>query len=548
MLNSISYRDVGVSMGLFVESIASDGLVYCYDPIQYTHSQDWEVKAHRAILNVLNSQRFDSIPLILDDGKVERIARRRLHDGDLDQHVFILGLEECATAKPGTTILEALFKLLSNEHHILFVVDEKTNQPISVLSMSMLNCNEVRDYLRLKIASLYHSKWHWNEEYFGEPAPSYLHLADEVFNQIKRLAKLVDDKKKLQSDKGVSTQIVKILSLLQPLKDYDGTMPTERISLSIPERSIIPRTVEQFMTYPAASLHDDDDDVLWLAYKLFAVANKWDNLLLKDSSNKPYKLITGCTKSKVLTSDIQRIKPSASVGQIISKLEKNNFKPLFSEKSGDKWPGILTAEDVFLNEHLIMDIIVKMSSIEKKCRAYLIQKNELYVPTPQREGTLAVFANWKDVINVMRKHESKGIKKKVFDKLDELRNFRNKVIHEFLALVNSDEKELPRWMNKLFADGYDNLKSVETSFQNTIPDDDAYHAVKGFDELLTVRGKKGIKFIKSGLKEVEITSEKELILKFQPNTFEKYEKAIAEISDEDLQSWTKCNNVQLDSI
>ena len=24
-----------VTMGLFVESIASDGLVYCYDPIQY---------------------------------------------------------------------------------------------------------------------------------------------------------------------------------------------------------------------------------------------------------------------------------------------------------------------------------------------------------------------------------------------------------------------------------------------------------------------------------------------------------------------------------
>ena len=181
-----------VTMGLFVESIASDGLVYCYDPIQY--GEEAQSTAHRALLNVLKSQRFDSIPLVMDNGIVERIARRRLHDGDLEQHVFILGLDECATAKPGTTILEAMFKILSNEHHILFVLDEKSKQPVRVLSMSMLNCNEVRDYLRLKIASLHHSKWHWNEEYLGEPASSYLHLADEIFNQVKRLAKLVDDK------------------------------------------------------------------------------------------------------------------------------------------------------------------------------------------------------------------------------------------------------------------------------------------------------------------------------------------------------------------
>ena len=537
---------MGVLMGLFVESIASDGLVYCYDPIQY--GEEVQSTAHRALLNVLKSQRFDSIPLVMDNGNVGRIARRRLHDGDLEQHVFILGLEECATAKPGTTILEAMFKILSNEHHILFVLDAKSKQPVRVLSMSMLNCNEVRDYLRLKIASLHHSKWHWNEEYLGEPASSYLHLADEIFNQVKRLAKLVDDKKELQSDEVVSTQIVNILSLLQPVKDFDGTMPKEKFSLSIPKRKIIPRTVEQFMTYPAASLHDDDDEVLWMAYKLFAVANKWDNLLLKDGSNKPYKLITGCDKSTILTSNIERIKPSASVPQIISKLKKNDFQPLFSEKSGDKWPGILTPEDVFLNEHLIMDLIVKMSSIEKKCRAYLIQKNELYVPFPQRDDMLTVFANWKDVINMMRKYKSKEIKKKVFDKLDELRNFRNKVIHEFLALVNSGETELPRWMNVLFTEGYDNLKSVETSFQNTMPDEDAYHALKGLDELLTSRGKKGIKFKKSGLMEAEITSNKSITLKFQSNTYEKYKQAIAEISKEDLQSWTKCNDVQVNSL
>ena len=161
---------------------------------------------------------------------------------------------------------------------------------------------------------------------------------------------------------------------------------------------------------------------------------------------------------------------------------------------------------------------------------------------------LTVFANWKDVINMMRKYKSKEIKKKVFDKLDELRNFRNKVIHEFLALVNSGETELPRWMNVLFTEGYDNLKSVETSFQNTMPDEDAYHALKGLDELLTSRGKKGIKFIKSGLTEVEITSNKTLILKFQSNTYEKYKQAIAEISMEDLQSWTKCDDVSLVSI
>ena len=147
-------------MKLTVDSIASNGLVYCGE-IETT-DQD-RPKLNKAIHNILKSQKFDSIPIRDHNGVVKKVARRRLHDGDLDQEVFILDIEECATVKSGTSILDAIFAVLSNEHHILFVMNNN-NQPSDVLTMSMLKETVVRDYLNLKVANLVATGWHWNND------------------------------------------------------------------------------------------------------------------------------------------------------------------------------------------------------------------------------------------------------------------------------------------------------------------------------------------------------------------------------------------------
>ena len=242
-----------------------------------------------------------------DKGQVTRVARRRLHDGDLNQEIFILDIEECATVKSETSILDAIFAVLSNEHHILFVMDDN-NQPTDVLTMSMLKEPVVRDYLNLKVANLVATGWHWNEDKIDfTPTLDY---GQKIYSEIIRLANLVDDDNAiLSSDKAVSGQIVKILSLLQPLKDIKGEMKPEKFGVIKRERQIQSLNVETMMSHPIACFTEDENDILVMAYRLFARENNWDNILLKSDNSRDYQIITGVKRSEITIKEIQYIKP-----------------------------------------------------------------------------------------------------------------------------------------------------------------------------------------------------------------------------------------------
>ena len=75
-------------MKLTVNSIASGGLVYCKDPSDIETTLEGKTTIYRAIHNILKSQKFDCIPLRNDKRQVKRVARRRLHDGDLEQEIL----------------------------------------------------------------------------------------------------------------------------------------------------------------------------------------------------------------------------------------------------------------------------------------------------------------------------------------------------------------------------------------------------------------------------------------------------------------------------
>ena len=56
-------------MKFTVETISSDGLVYCTDPIDFQTNAEGNDKFNKAIYNILKSQKFDSIPLKRQNGK-----------------------------------------------------------------------------------------------------------------------------------------------------------------------------------------------------------------------------------------------------------------------------------------------------------------------------------------------------------------------------------------------------------------------------------------------------------------------------------------------
>ena len=63
-----------------------------------------------------------------------------------------------------SSILSALFAILSNEHHILLVVDEHKKLEGVGHVESHLPAGGL-DYLRLKFAQLEESGWQWNRNF-----------------------------------------------------------------------------------------------------------------------------------------------------------------------------------------------------------------------------------------------------------------------------------------------------------------------------------------------------------------------------------------------
>ena len=531
-------------MKLTVDSIASEGLVYCGE-IETT-GQGLS-KLNKAIHNILKSQKFDSIPIRDNNGVVKKVARRRLHDGDLDQEVFILDIEECATVPSGTSVLDAIFAVLSNEHHILFVMD-KLGQPTRVLTISMLKETIVKDYLNLKISQLVATNWHWNNGKIDfTPSLTY---GQEIYSEIIKLAGLVDDDKQpLSTDKEVSIQIIKILSMLQPLKDVNGEMKAEKFALSKPERKLDKLNVETMMSHPIASLHEDDKDVLVIAYRLFAKENNWDNVLLKSDDSKIHNMITGVSGSELHTEPIEYIKPSKEPLAIINKFSANGCKPMRSIKDGNQWPGIITIDDLALNHDYLMELIVNISDIEDRCRSFLLDKGELYIPTRKMDDIFVAFADWASVIDVMARHRQKGVlTSNGLENLDSLRKFRNTVIHEYLPLLKDEKKDFPNWYHKEYLSGVKNLSSCLKSLEKVEPNKDFLYAMVGLNKLLRANGLSHFKFVSSGLvscnlKNVGSNSHLEFVV--EKDKFNNWQQNINKLNDSDITSWTKCSHIDI---
>ena len=81
--------------------------------------------------------------------------------------------------------------------------------------------------------------------------------------------------------------------MLQPLKDINDEMKPEKFDVMKRKREVESLNVETMMSHPIACLTEDEEDILILAYKLFAMENNWDNILLKSNDATDYQVITG---------------------------------------------------------------------------------------------------------------------------------------------------------------------------------------------------------------------------------------------------------------
>ena len=519
-------------MSLDVSSIATPKLVYCTDVFD-SDSDVSEDIARKAIGNILKANLWDSIPLRNSGGDVRRIARRRLHNGDLKKHVFILDLDECAKISKNSSILSALFAILSNEHHILLVMDEY-NKLEALVTLNLIAQPLVLDYLRLKFAQLEESGWQWNREFLGEVTCNHLTYAREVYDTIVELAEMVDDNKPLPDDREFSKQIVRILLLLQPLKNINNEFGGERFSLEAKINTHPDDTALSLMTKPAAALIEDIEGVVTTVFRMFAQENDWDYLVVRDKKGEPKKLLSIGDQEHMSYQNIKKVKPLTNRLDMIQSLIDRDFCPLFCIDEQTDELGIISIEELILDDGFIPKILERISKVEENTRVRSFLEGNLYIREGKYGALLVAKANW---INIIAKQPDD-----IREPLDALREWRNLLAHSYLALVGT--RNLPVWMRYGFLEGINKLSTCEAAL-GEVEKDQAYTALFGLNEYLKRYNNGNDLFRKScGLIDASIGDENNLILQFAEAP-QNLKKTLQNIPHTDLNTWTGLSKIDV---
>ena len=351
--------------------ISSRGLKYALDESAFEPSEVDSKKYKKTLLNVLTAQDFDSIPLVDKfEGPITSIGRRRLHDGDVED-VFILSPEEVSKMPQESPVIQCIFEVLSNEHHIVFLTD-KNEKIQDVVTIGMLTNPIIKDYLTLLIGKLHSEGWNFNKDHLDSDAVFDYQYPVTIHEELIKLEKLVDNPdKSVPSDLEVSTQIVHILSLLQPLKTWDGgpksgAMISIDYPLKIPAPKYTPGTAGYFAQHPFGAVMEntEDQDVQDLAFRMFAEANNWDYLALK-TSNGDYSHLLG--SDRFMIEMVEPVAEDTELDELVHLFDEQN-RPLRVNYKHSPYPGIITPQDVVFSEHTKTKMMSSFVEFERHTR------------------------------------------------------------------------------------------------------------------------------------------------------------------------------------
>ena len=340
--------------GFSAYHISSRGLKYALAHSAFEQGEVEEADYKKALLNVLTAQGFDSIPLVESyGGPITAIGRRRLHDGDLDD-VFILSTEEVSKLPQTAPVIRCIFEVLSNEHHIVFLTDED-DLITDVVTISMLTSPLIQEYLTLLISKLTSEGWNFNEQHLNSAFVPTYDYPKIIHEELKKLGELVDHPKGvIPSDFDVSKQIVHILSLLQPLKLWEGGQESEALTstdypLKIVTPDYKPGTAGYFAQHPFGAVREDGNEEL--AFRLFSEANNWDRVLLhsKNGQNSYVMGIDG-TSQKINKFEVVNSVVEDRTMQELVQLVGTGEQPILVKFRNSKYPGIITPQDIIYSE------------------------------------------------------------------------------------------------------------------------------------------------------------------------------------------------------
>ena len=386
--------------------------------------EGWE----EAVLNVLEANDFDAIPLVTEtNGRPSRIARRRYHDGD-QSDLFVLDIEEVEVFGPRSSVIAVVFSVLSNEHHIALVGSEDSIDSIVTLDTLASPGSEtpyLRRYLDQKVADVASST---GEELSAD-------LGRRAFDGIRALADLVDSDRTGVSDRDFTKMAIDVLVQLQPLKDHPRTevdleppphwkpvrMPSEQVTAADFMRPFMVGVREEL----ESSVTEDARDIL-------SSANDFSNILLLSSEGEPKGLFRKSGGSWFVD-EVGLNDPGQSaelVLQQLSNMDRRGDYPLVVLRMKEGGFGIISQEEAS-GDVPVFWLLKTLAVLERRCREWLVSKG---VDEVRR------YWNTKDTVPIEKAsfgqilhHGSWFSEALSGGRINYLVHFRNDIVHSVVA-------------------------------------------------------------------------------------------------------------------
>ena len=330
-----------------------------------------------ALLNILETQDFDSIPLVDQyGGEIKKIAMRVL-DSQV-RSVKILELDEVALIPQSSSVIHCIFEVLSNPDNIVFLTDEY-GVIHDVVTIGMLTNPVIEEYLIL----LDHRLSQVNSKLKNT---EFALKISEGLSQLHSLSYSVSGDRKFTDPR--LSKIRDIISVLRPIikqKSLETVWNTTDYSVTPKIQHFDKDTAGFFAIHPFGAISEDklNPQVEDIAFEAFSRANDWTSLLYKtDIGYKQVLRFESTTSSKIIRKDCTAIHHGVSYRNLLRKMSLDLHEPISVEFDDSKYPGIITLRDLVYSDSTklrIMKASIEMeTAIRDRATMVVIDQDRLY--------------------------------------------------------------------------------------------------------------------------------------------------------------------------
>ena len=446
-----------------VRDIDSNGLIHILN--QEAAEEENVDKYHKAVLNILNAQKFSCIPLVDNprirgntnnlvdravyesgQGVVTHIARKGIYDDESE--LVIVDVNDIPLVNDDGDVMIGIEKFFSRENdvdrcHFCLLVGKSKREPTALLTIYELKSNVIRDEIIKRLAIECYEQNDW----------PLLELGVQLEKNIGSLA----NKNDLDINK-IQTQVSTISDLISRVPIEKNPQQVMRHTNLYKHNEYSDVKIKDVMTVVSAGIFwDKNEPSSELAAKILSLGNDFSNLITYDETGILKSIIlsvkSGKRKIKINEKVAQYVNVNNPIKDVYSKFQtssNDNFLIIPANENlifGEgimKWPGLITDDNLKSRLALLhvgtmcVNIEVLFTRVAKKfgITNTFIKRGESGYMKPIDECSLGQV-----LTELRRKKILSRIPKLKEEDVKPTEDLRNKIFHIALSTIPMKERK-----------------------------------------------------------------------------------------------------------